>query len=134
MQPKPIAEGTEGAVRSLQALQPGTRKLVVKNLKPAKEHDLEAHYKKTQREIEVATFNIFADQTPSVPLERLYRDVEDLVRAGRGDKLMKTLEASMKEYLEEMAAHCEPLEHVVDQSVLRIVVEKWTKWGEITVG
>ncbi|KAL5350865.1 hypothetical protein ACLOAV_004436 [Pseudogymnoascus australis] len=80
--------------------QSGVRKLVVKNLRPSRVADLREHYGKVQVQVLDATTAILKDQQPRQPLERLYRDVEDICRNNQAEGLYKELRQRTGDYLE----------------------------------
>ena len=113
-------------------MEGGKRQLVVRNFKEPTKEDMKPYYEKCQKEVEDATKQILRNQRCDLPLELLYRNVEDLVRDDRGEQVLSILEKNMKEYLEETAvgprtgARC-------GQPILVEVMEKWTRWQNVTV-
>jgi hypothetical protein len=79
--------------------QSGVRKLVVKNLRPSRVADLREHYGKVQVQVLDAVTAILKDQQPRQPLERLYRDVEDICRNNQAEGLYKELRHRTSDYL-----------------------------------
>lgn len=79
--------------------QTGVRKLVVKNLRPSRVADLREHYGKVQVQVLDAVTAILKDQQPRQPLERLYRDVEDICRNNQAEGLYKELRQRTGDYL-----------------------------------
>ncbi|KAF4123141.1 cullin 4, partial [Geosmithia morbida] len=77
----------------------GARRLVIKNLRTSASADRDAqvqqHYERTHRDLRDALDAVFSSCKPAVPLERLYRGVEDLCRRGDADKVYRTLRESM---------------------------------------
>lgn len=114
-------------------MEGGKRQLVVRNFKGPTKEDLKPYYEKCQKEVEDATKQILDDSRCDLPLEILYRNVEDLVRDDRGGQVLSILEKNMKEYLEEIAVG--PRNGARSgQPILAEVVEKWTRWQNVTVG
>ncbi|KAJ4162589.1 hypothetical protein NW754_014013 [Fusarium falciforme] len=60
----------------------GAKKLVIKNLRAPTSRDAQVaeYYVRTEKELKDALDSVFAGKTPDVPLERLYRGVEDVCR------------------------------------------------------
>lgn len=111
----------------------GKRQLVVRNFKGPTKEDLKPHYEKCQKEVEDATKQILRDLRCDLPLEILYRNVEDLVRDDRGEQVLSILEKNIKEYLEEVAMGPRNGARSGDTFVLPTVVEQWTRWQNVTV-
>lgn len=112
-------------------MEGGKRQLVVRNFKGPTKEDLKPYYEKCQKEIEGATKQILRDQRCDLPLEILYRNVEDLVRDDRGEQVLSLLEKNMREYLEEQAER--PRNGARNGFILPEVVEKWKRWQKVTV-
>ncbi|KAK4189530.1 Cullin family-domain-containing protein [Podospora australis] len=114
----------------------GTRKLVVKNLKPASAVS-EDYWIRTRAELDEGLTAIFAGVTPPMSLERLYRGVEDLCRHGEATQLYKTLSARCEKYLlsDEMIGKLkrqivtEELPAGLEDIILEIVFRKWGVWS-----
>ncbi|TEA09990.1 Cullin-4A [Colletotrichum sidae] len=111
----------------------GAKKLVIKNLRPAaKNEQLEQYYTRTKGELIDALRDIFKGRKPHLPLEKLYRSVEDLCR--RGDE-------SEQQLYDELRRKCE--EHLqkdvlysikknggsTNVDMLRSVLQHWRIWN-----
>lgn len=116
--------------------QTGIRRLVIKNLRREPRENLKDHYDRTWRQVSSALVAVFAAQEPKQPLERLYRDVEDICRNGQAETLFQHLSSSCSEYLENTL-----LPHVAGQvhnglsmvETLRIVHNAWEIWSSQSV-
>ncbi|GAO14117.1 hypothetical protein UVI_02037930 [Ustilaginoidea virens] len=86
------------------AFQPysGAKKLVIKNLRPPvnRESQAEEYYTRTEKGLEEALQAIFAGRRPAVPLERLYRGVEDVCRRGNAAKVYRLLKERIDSHLQ----------------------------------
>lgn len=88
------------------AFQPssGARKLVIKNLRPpsaSRDAKVAEHYKQAERELFAALDAILVSQKPAVPLERLFRAVEDLCRKGEADKVYRRVKEQMEKHVQD---------------------------------
>ncbi|RCI09189.1 hypothetical protein L249_1461 [Ophiocordyceps polyrhachis-furcata BCC 54312] len=116
-------------------LQPysGARKLVIKNLRTAHMKDgnpqLEDYYVRTERELGAALDAIFAGNRPAVPLERLYRGVEDMCRKGAADEVYKMLVKRMDRHLQTVVL---PRIKLSGTDVVRSFLAEWNKWNDQT--
>ncbi|RDA85469.1 hypothetical protein CP532_0008 [Ophiocordyceps camponoti-leonardi (nom. inval.)] len=114
-------------------LQPysGARKLVIKNLRTASTRDgnaqLEDYYVRTERELGAALDAIFAGNRPAVPLERLYRGVEDMCRKGAADEVYKMLVKRMETHLQTVVL---PRIKLSGTEVVRSFLAEWNKWND----
>ncbi|KOS19121.1 Cullin-4A [Escovopsis weberi] len=88
------------------AFQPhtGARKLVIKNIRNPTHGDerVREYYAQTQRDLEAALDAIFSNRTPLVPLERLYRGVEDVCRNGGADRISRLLKDRVDQHLKQV--------------------------------
>lgn len=131
----------EGAERKqrLSAFQPqaGPRKLVIKNVRnpDARAAQKEEYYARTERELDAGLSALFAGRQPAVPLERLYRGVEDTCRKGGAEKMYRMLCERVDNHLHDVVL---PRIRRFDQSsnveVLRSVLAEWKTWNVQTVG
>lgn len=116
--------------------QTGIRKLVIKNLRPEPRENLKDHYERIWKQVSSALVAVFARQEPKQPLERLYRDVEDICRNGQAEALFKHLDSKCSEYLESSL-----LPYISSQvytglsmvETLRIVHNGWEMWSSQSV-
>jgi len=122
------------------AFQPhtGAKTLVIKNLRAAsstRAADVERYYERTWADLQAALRAVFASRPPALPLERLYRGVEDVCRDGQAEKLFRMLrdmcEAHLNEHILSMIlAEAKGLD---DVDVLRIVLRLWATWSKQSV-
>lgn len=111
----------------------GAKKLVIKNLRPtAKNEQLEQYYKRTEQELLDALQDIFNGRKPQLPLERLYRAVEDICRRGSSNdlQLYETLRRKCEEHLtgtvlRSIKAHGGN----TNVEMLRSVLKHWRVWN-----
>lgn len=107
----------------------GARKIVIKNFRASDKRvaDVEEYYKQTFADVEDALASILEGMTPRVPLERVYRGVEDLCRHNEGDKLYTMLRQRCDTHLtREVLAKIRYEGLRSDISVLQSV---WTQWS-----
>ncbi|CAK7564742.1 MAG: Serine/threonine-protein kinase tel1 [Sporothrix epigloea] len=118
------------------AFQPhsGARKLVIKNLRvagpAAHVQKVHSYYDRTRTDIDAAVQAVLANELPRVPLERLYRGVEDLCTYGQARQLYKRLQAQVKTHLQETVLgkiQAQTL-GVSDVETLRTVHLHWLVW------
>src|SRR5688572_70742 len=81
--------------------QLGAKRLVIQNLRQVTDaqSQIERYYGKTQRELGDALRALFDTGKPNIPLERLYRGVEDLCRAGKAERLHALLKSNIESHL-----------------------------------
>lgn len=119
------------------ALQPlsGAKKLVIKNMRPAsRAQGVDDYYKRTWAEIEEGLSSIFAGIRPRVPLERIYRGVEDLCRNNQGDRLYELLRRRCEDYLNgETLAKIKSDGSSSNLAMLRSVYRQWKTWNSCSV-
>lgn len=79
----------------------GAKRIVVKNLRTSSKAaaDVEVYYNKTWANVETALRSILNGEVPRVPLESVYRGVEDLCLHGQGDKLYGMLRHRCEQHL-----------------------------------
>ncbi|EGS20724.1 ubiquitin ligase activity-like protein [Thermochaetoides thermophila DSM 1495] len=111
-------------------LQPqnGARKLVVKNLRQPStssgSSSVESYYKSVNAELDAALASIFAGRSPTQPMERLYRGVEDIAWLASPEMLGGLQE----QYID--SRHSQQASPDLD-SLLKAVVEKWRRWNRV---
>ncbi|EGX89303.1 nuclear pore complex subunit Nup192, putative [Cordyceps militaris CM01] len=119
------------------AFQPhaGAKKLFIKNLRPASlDVRMEHYYAKTEEDLDGGLGAIFAGRKPAVPLERLYRGVEDICRQGNAEKIYRMLMKRVERHL-----HSVVLPRIVkvgdmpEVDILRNVLAEWKIWNHQTV-
>jgi hypothetical protein len=113
----------------------GVRKLVVKNLRQSRAGDLTEHYKKVQVQVLEAVTAILSDKQPQQPLERLYRDVEDICRNGQAEALYRELWQRCRDYL--ASSVLEGLQRIDNRedplAFLEMLLGAWKDWNSKTV-
>ncbi|CAK7224091.1 Serine/threonine-protein kinase tel1 [Sporothrix eucalyptigena] len=117
------------------AFQPhtGARKLVIKNLRvpaPKRAEQVQSYYDKTSEDLEAALSAVFANEPPRVPLERLYRGVEDLCTHGQARQLYRRLQTQCETHLQNTVLgniRAQTL-GVSDVETLRTVHMQWLAW------
>ncbi|KAH7041036.1 Cullin family protein [Microdochium trichocladiopsis] len=85
------------------SIQPhqGVRKLTIKNLRPAARQDsLDQYYARAFGELQDALRCILERKQPKQPLERLYRNVEDLCRHGKAKEIYDHLRMICEAHLQ----------------------------------
>ncbi|KAF7562700.1 hypothetical protein G7046_g1449 [Stylonectria norvegica] len=122
---------------SPSAFQPytGAKKLVIKNLRGPSNRDAQVaeYYARTDKELEGALGAIFAGQSPDLPLERLYRSVEDLCRRGKAEKLNKLLKERCEQHLKRVVLpRIQRSGGKSNLDTLRSVLEEWQSWSQQT--
>lgn len=120
------------------AYQPhsGARKLVIKNLRSPVHHEarIREYYARTERELEGALDAIFNSRTPAIPLERLYRGVEDMCRKGNADTVYKTLKDKVDSHLKNVVLpKIQSAARISNLDVLRKTLAEWKTWNAQTV-
>ncbi|UKZ82327.1 hypothetical protein TrVFT333_010113 [Trichoderma virens FT-333] len=120
------------------AFQPlgGARKLIIKNLRSPINHEarIQEYYARTERELEEALDAIFSNQSPAIPLERLYRGVEDMCRSDNGDKVYRTLKDKVDKHLKNVILpRIQSAANVSSLEVLRRTLAEWKTWNSQTI-
>lgn len=116
----------------------GARRIVIKNFRASNTGDaeVESYYKRTWADVEEAVQSILAGARPRVPLERVYRGVEDLCRHGDAAKLYTMLDRQCSSHL---AANVLPKIQAagtsIDNSgdVLRAVRDQWAIFNKTLI-
>lgn len=121
------------------AFQPhsGARKLVIKNLRSPVNHEarIQEYYARTERELEEALDAIFSNKSPAIPLERLYRGVEDMCRSNNAEKVYRTLKDKVDKHLKTIVLpKIQSAAKVSSLEVLRRTLAEWKTWNSQTVG
>ncbi|KAK4062082.1 uncharacterized protein Triagg1_10048 [Trichoderma aggressivum f. europaeum] len=120
------------------AFQPhsGARKLVIKNLRSPVNHEarIQEYYARTESELEEALDAIFSNRSPAIPLERLYRGVEDMCRSNHADKVYRTLKDKVDKHLKSVVLpKIQSAAKVSSLEVLRRTLAEWKTWNSQTV-
>ena len=117
--------------------QTGIKKLVIKNLRREPRENLKDHYDRIWTQVSSALAAIFAGHEPKQPLERLYRDVEDICRNDQAEALFLHLNSRCSQYLEtSLLPHISSQVHTESSMVetLRVVHKGWEMWSSRSVG
>lgn len=120
------------------AFQPyaGAKKLVIKNLRPPTSRDAQVaeYYARTDKELDGALESVFAGRKPDVPLERLYRGVEDVCRKGDPAKVYKLLKDRVEVHLQRVVhPRIQRDGGISNLDTLRSVLAEWKTWNTQTV-
>ncbi|KAM0303669.1 hypothetical protein ACHAPM_003238 [Fusarium culmorum] len=114
----------------------GAKKLVIKNLRAPTNRDSQVaeYYKRTEKELDSALESIFAGRTPDVPLERLYRGVEDVCRKGDPAKVYQMLNERVDAHLQRIILpKIQKNGRASNLDTLKITLEEWKTWNKQTV-
>jgi cullin-4 len=108
----------------------GAKKLVIKNLRVKPRENLVRFYASIFSQLKSAVQAILQEKQPPQPLERLYRDVEDICRNGQADALYKDLHEQCELHLQSGPRALISNGAVVAQpiDVLRTVRTHWQNW------
>lgn len=117
----------------------GARKIVIKNRKPSTPRDdaeIERQISTTQQRLERSLDAILAGHTPTLPYERLYRDVEEICKRGQASLVHELLQRSFKKHLERsvkpsILAHAQQSSINILSSMMT-EFSQWTRRGVIT--
>lgn len=135
MSAKAMGKKPEGAA-GFQPLS-GARRIVIKNLRASSKTaaDVEDYYKKTWDNVETALRSILRGEVPRVPLERVYRGVEDLCLRGQGDKLFGVLKQECEKHLyhEVLGRIRDGSGAVASTDVLLRVRTQWTAFNKTLI-
>lgn len=104
---------------------------MVKNLRPSRVADLREHYGKVQVHVLDAVTTILKDQQPRQPLERLYRDVEDICRNNQAGGLYKDLRERTADYLASTVLGSLQKANNRDDplQLLEVLLDAWKDWN-----
>ncbi|KAJ6444751.1 Serine/threonine-protein kinase tel-1 [Purpureocillium lavendulum] len=117
------------------AFQPysGAKKLVIKNLRAPSTSgaaQVEEYYARTARELHAAIQAILAGKRPAVPLERLYRGVEDMCRRGNASKTYSSLTSLVDHHLQDVVLlKVKRAGAASDLDMLRSILGEWKTWN-----
>ncbi|KAI9745680.1 MAG: hypothetical protein M1818_001214 [Claussenomyces sp. TS43310] len=108
----------------------GAKKLMIKNLRKEPRTDVKVYYETISLQLDEALGAIFLRQQPRQPLERLYRDVEDLCRKGEAESLYEHLRRNCQAHLERKTLQViqNNLGGKDSIEVLRGVHDCWQMW------
>lgn len=114
----------------------GAKKLVIKNLRAptSRETQVTEYYKRTEKELQDALVAIFDGRTPDVPLERLYRGVEDVCRKGDPAKVYQMLKERVEVHLQRIVLpRIQKSGRASNLETLKSVLAEWKTWNTQTV-
>ncbi|KAI6751088.1 hypothetical protein HG530_014002 [Fusarium avenaceum] len=114
----------------------GAKKLVIKNLRAptSRETQVAEYYKRTEKELEDALVAIFDGRTPGVPLERLYRGVEDVCRKGDPAKVYQMLKERVEVHLQRIVLpRIQKSGRTSNLETLKSVLAEWKIWNKQTI-
>ncbi|KAF5017968.1 hypothetical protein F66182_10077 [Fusarium sp. NRRL 66182] len=114
----------------------GAKKLVIKNLRAPKSRDTQVaeYYARTEKELEGALEAVFAGRTPDVPLERLYRGVEDVCRKGDPAKVYQMLKERIDVHLQRIVLpRIQKSGRGSNLDILKAVLGEWKTWNTQTI-
>ena len=120
------------------AFQPhaGAKKLVIKNLRSPGNRDaqIEQYYARAEKDLDDGLGAIFAGRKPAVPLERLYRGVEDVCRKGNAEKVYRMLMKRVEKHLQSVVLpRIGKAGDASEVDILRNVLAEWKTWNSQTV-
>lgn len=121
------------------AFQPysGAKKLVIKNVRSASSRDaqVEEYYARTERDLGEALEAVLAGRRPAVPLERLYRGVENVCRRGKAEKVYLMLNERVERHLQKIVLpRIRQFAGSSNIDILQSVLAEWKTWNSQTVG
>lgn len=134
MSAKAMGKKPEGSA-GFQPLS-GARKIVIKNLRTSSRTaaDVEDYYRKTWDNVEAALRSILRGEVPGVPLERVYRGVEDLCLRGQGDRLFGLLKHECERHLSrEVLGRIRDGGMVASTDVLLRVRTQWAAFNKTLI-
>ena len=118
------------------AFQPynGAKKLVIKNLRTsnstAQNVKAQEYYARIHRHLEASLEDGWAGNKPAVPLENLYRGVEDLCRKGDAEKIYGMLRRRMEAHVNKVILRrIERNGRNSDLEAARSVLLEWQAWN-----
>ncbi|KAI8661580.1 CULLIN-2 domain-containing protein [Fusarium keratoplasticum] len=114
----------------------GAKKLVIKNLRAPTSRDAQVaeYYVRTEKELKDALDSVFAGKTPDVPLERLYRGVEDVCRKGDPAKVYRMVKDRIEAHLQRIVyPRIGRNGGVSNLDTLRSVLAEWKIWNGQTI-
>ncbi|KAJ4264872.1 hypothetical protein NW762_005115 [Fusarium torreyae] len=114
----------------------GAKKLVIKNLRAPTSRDAQVaeYYARTEKELESALAAVFSGKTPDVPLERLYRGVEDVCRKGDPAKVYQMLKERIDVHLQRIVLpRIQKIGRASNLDTLKSVLAEWKTWNTQTI-
>lgn len=128
--------GKRPEVASGFAPMSGARKIVIKNFRQssARAADVEDYYRRTWTDVEDALASILSGHRPRMPLERVYRGVEDLCRHGEGEKLYVMLKGRCEQHLNgDVLTKIREGGLMSDVAILLRVWEQWSIFNKTLI-
>ncbi|KAG5949537.1 hypothetical protein E4U53_005844, partial [Claviceps sorghi] len=119
---------------AVSAFQPhaGARKLVIKNQRPPVDRvsQIEEYYARVETDLGEALGAILAARRPALPLERLYRGVEDVCRRGNAARVYRLLKERVDAHLQTtVLPRVRRSGGPSNVNLLRCVREEWKAWN-----
>ncbi|PSR78096.1 putative nuclear pore complex subunit Nup192 [Coniella lustricola] len=114
----------------------GARKIVIKNFRQSSTRavDVEDYYRRTWADVEEAVKAILTGVRSRVPLERVYRGVEELCRHGEGKKVYGMLKQRCEEHLSrEVLGKLREGGSMSDVDVLSRVWNQWSVFNKTLI-
>lgn len=114
----------------------GARRIVIKNFRASNTRaaEVEGYYQRTWADVEDALKSILAGGRPRIPLERVYRGVEDLCRHGEGAKLYGMLERQCDSHLTaHVLSKIQEARRASNVDVLRSVWDQWSIFNKTLI-
>ncbi|KAG6041531.1 hypothetical protein E4U41_003691 [Claviceps citrina] len=110
----------------------GAKKLVIKNQRPPvnRASQTEEYYARIEKDLEEALAAIFSARRPAVPLERLYRGVEDVCRRGNAARVYRLLKERVDAHLQTVVLpRVKRNGGQSNADVLRSLRGEWRAWS-----
>lgn len=128
---RPIVPKMQNRNQSVQLIRPvGAKKLLIKNLREYAPQAKREYFTKSREQVMKAVDDVLDDKKPHLPLEKLYRDVEDLVKEGAGEELYGLLKAKLQSYLRDFTKYAIKDGDVtgMGMSYLANALDYWKRW------
>ncbi|KAL8371584.1 hypothetical protein RB595_001402 [Gaeumannomyces hyphopodioides] len=111
----------------------GPRKLVVKNLRTTPRPSdpvVQDYYRRALDDLDAALAEVFRERRPRLPLDRLYRAVEDICRNGEAAALYNMLRQRCEAYLQDVVLPKIKAEGAASSlQMLSTVHRHWEEWS-----
>ncbi|KAF4551128.1 Cullin-like protein 3 [Elsinoe fawcettii] len=113
----------------------GTKKLVVKNLKPQSDWNPEKYFDDTWKRLDGALDKVFLGEHKSLSMEDLYRCCENLCRQGKASSVNSRLNDRCVKHLKGSVLSSLGAKSLPDEvSVLQAVLAAWSTWSaQVTI-
>lgn len=118
--------------------RPAAKKIVIKNRRVdsvGQKAEVERYFEATWREVEVAVQAVLEGRKVPMPLDRVYRGVEDLCRNGREKDVYDRLFGACERHLTNTVLPAIKRESSQDDTrILGAVLSEWTAFNQKAVG